>query len=130
MAGTPNTGAAFMTNGTGWFRQGGFPNKDDFFSHGGLSGLDLYVLIRRMTDRPASWRKPTPKQMEKLGAEAVRKAASRAAAPDPELPAEYWDAVLRDPQFCLVLECLTYRVMGQPLISRIELTVGIYRAFS
>jgi hypothetical protein len=26
-----------------------------------------------MTDRPASWRMPTPKQMEKLAAEAARK---------------------------------------------------------
>jgi hypothetical protein len=40
---------------------------------------------------------PTPKQMEKLAAEAVRKAASPAAAPDPALPAEYWDAILKDP---------------------------------
>lgn len=39
---------------------------------------------------------PTPKQMEKLAAEAIRKAASPAAALDPALPAEYWDAVLQD----------------------------------
>ena len=41
---------------------------------------------------------PTPKQMEKLAAEAVRKAASHGAAPDPATPAEYWDAILNDPR--------------------------------
>jgi len=41
---------------------------------------------------------PTPKQMEKLAAEAVRKAASSAAALDAALPAEYWDSVLKDPR--------------------------------
>jgi hypothetical protein len=40
---------------------------------------------------------PTPKQMEKLAAEAVRKLPSPAAAPDAALPAEYWDSVLKDP---------------------------------
>src|ERR1700716_217690 len=51
-----------------------------------------------MTDRPASWRMPTPKQMEKLAAEAVRKPAPSAAAPDAPLPAEYWESVLQDPR--------------------------------
>jgi hypothetical protein len=51
-----------------------------------------------MTDRPASWRIPTPRQMEKLAAEAVRKPAVPAAAPDEALPAEYWDSLLRDPR--------------------------------
>jgi hypothetical protein len=51
-----------------------------------------------MTDRPASWRMPTPKQMEKLAAEAVRESPLPAAAPDAPLPAEYWDALLRDPR--------------------------------
>ena len=51
-----------------------------------------------MTDRPASWRKPTPKQMEKLAAEAVRKSANPAAAPEAPLPLEYWDSVLKDPR--------------------------------
>jgi hypothetical protein len=51
-----------------------------------------------MTDRPASWRMPTPKQMEKLASEAVRKAASPAAAPDAPLSVEYWDSVLKDPR--------------------------------
>ena len=40
---------------------------------------------------------PTPKQMEKLASEVVRKVAT-AAAPDAPLPAEYWDSVLKDPR--------------------------------
>ena len=51
-----------------------------------------------MTDRPASWRMPTPKQMEKLAAEAARRPANAAAALEAPLPAEYWDSVLKDPQ--------------------------------
>ena len=50
---------------------------------------------------------PTPKQMEKLAAAVVRKSATTAAAQDPALPVEYWDALLNDPraaapgsQFC------------------------------
>jgi hypothetical protein len=39
-----------------------------------------------MTDRPASWRMPTPNQMEKLAAEAVRRPAVPAAAPNEALP--------------------------------------------
>lgn len=41
---------------------------------------------------------PTPKQMEKLAAEAVRKRATPAAASEEPLPPEYWDSVLRDPR--------------------------------
>src|SRR3954462_8315255 len=48
-----------------------------------------------MTDRPASWRMPTPKQMEKLAAEAARRPGPSAAAPDAPLPAE---SVLKDPR--------------------------------
>ncbi|MBR1150476.1 hypothetical protein [Bradyrhizobium sp. JYMT SZCCT0428] len=51
-----------------------------------------------MIDRPASWPMPTPKQMEKLAAEAVRIAASHGAAPDLATPAQYWDATLKDPR--------------------------------
>jgi hypothetical protein len=51
-----------------------------------------------MTDRPASWRMPTPKQMEKLAAEAARRPAIPVVAPDDPLPAEYWDSILRDPR--------------------------------
>jgi hypothetical protein len=41
---------------------------------------------------------PTPKQMEKLAAEAARKRSLAAAAPDAPLPAEYWESVLKDPR--------------------------------
>jgi hypothetical protein len=41
---------------------------------------------------------PTPKQMEKLAAEAVRSRAPSAAAPDAPLPVEYWESVLKDPR--------------------------------
>jgi hypothetical protein len=51
-----------------------------------------------MTDRPASWRMPTRKQMEKLAAEAVRSRAPSTVAPDAPLPAEYWESVLKDPR--------------------------------
>jgi hypothetical protein len=51
-----------------------------------------------MTDRPASWRMPTPKQMEKLAAEAVRRPGASTAAPESPLPAEYWESVLKDPR--------------------------------
>lgn len=40
---------------------------------------------------------PTPKQMEKLAAEAARPAPP-AAAPDAPLPAKYWESVLKDPR--------------------------------
>lgn len=51
-----------------------------------------------MTDRPASWRMPTPKQMEKLAAEAARRPAAPSGAPDAPLPAEYWESVLKNPR--------------------------------
>jgi hypothetical protein len=51
-----------------------------------------------MTDRPASWRMPTPKQMEKLAAEASRESGVPAGAPEDPLPAEYWQSVLQDPR--------------------------------
>ena len=41
---------------------------------------------------------PTPKQMEKLAAEAARKFENPANAPDAALPAEYWGALLEDPR--------------------------------
>ena len=41
---------------------------------------------------------PTPKEMEKLAAEADRQAANPSAAPDAPLPPEYWDSVLKDPR--------------------------------
>jgi hypothetical protein len=41
---------------------------------------------------------PTPKQMEKLAAEAARRPTNAAAAPEAPLPAEYWDSILQDPR--------------------------------
>ena len=41
---------------------------------------------------------PTPKQMEELAAEAARRPAPPATAPDAPLPAEYWESVLKDPR--------------------------------
>jgi hypothetical protein len=50
-----------------------------------------------MTDHPASWRMPTPTQMEKMAATVDRKAPSaRGLAPDEDLPPEYWQALLDD----------------------------------
>jgi hypothetical protein len=51
-----------------------------------------------MTDRPASWRMPTPKQMEKMAATVGREPRrTPSLAPDDPMPPEYWDAVLKDP---------------------------------
>ena len=52
-----------------------------------------------MIDRPASWRMPTPKQMEKMTA-AVRRSRLPAPglAPNDDLPPEYWQALLDDPR--------------------------------
>ena len=41
---------------------------------------------------------PNQKQMEKLADEAARRSANSATGPDSPLPAEYWDALLRDPR--------------------------------
>lgn len=41
---------------------------------------------------------PTPKQMEKLAADAARRPVPAVAAPDAPLPAEYWESVLKDPR--------------------------------
>lgn len=52
-----------------------------------------------MTDRPASWRMPSPKQMQQMAAAIGRKApAACGSSPDEELPAEYWQALLEDPR--------------------------------
>ena len=48
-----------------------------------------------MTDRPASWRMPSIKQMEKMAAAPGRKApVAPGLAPDDDLPPEYWQALL------------------------------------
>jgi hypothetical protein len=52
---------------------------------------------RRMTDRPASWRMPTPKQMDKWAAAVGREPPlTPSLGPGDTMPPEYWDAVLRD----------------------------------
>ena len=50
-------------------------------------------------ERPASWRMPSPKQMEKLAREAPRQPNREKPDPGPgdPLPEELWDAVLADP---------------------------------
>jgi hypothetical protein len=68
-----------------------------------LNGLDFcssYVLIENMSDRPASWRMPTPEQMEKLAAKPDRhpKPAGPTPGPGDDLPDAYWDSIVRDPR--------------------------------
>ena len=41
---------------------------------------------------------PTPKQMEKLAADAARRSAPSGTGPDAPLPTEYWESVLKDPR--------------------------------
>lgn len=41
---------------------------------------------------------PTPKQMEKLAAEAARRPSPSTAVPEAPLSAEYWESVLKDPR--------------------------------
>jgi hypothetical protein len=49
-----------------------------------------------MTDRPASWRMPTVKQMEKLAAGRGNVPPTRTPDPGDEMPPEYWQAVLAE----------------------------------
>jgi hypothetical protein len=53
-----------------------------------------------MYDRPASWRTPNPKQMEKLARERARDKSPPESnpAPDESPPPEWWDSVLSDPR--------------------------------
>ena len=72
-------------------------------SKSAAKGLDIcsfFVLISVMSDRPASWRMPSPQQMEKLAAKAVRKASEGqpTGVDATAMPAEYWDAELNDPR--------------------------------
>ena len=65
-----------------------------------IFGLDFLFLLcsnASMSDRPASWRMPGAKQMEKPPPEAAGSIPlARAFGPGDDLPTEYWDAVLRD----------------------------------
>src|SRR5271154_5367376 len=52
------------------------------------------------SDRPASWRTPSSKQMEKMAASAAVGTNGRLSptvGPAEQMPPEYWDAVLREP---------------------------------
>nr|WP_225173160.1 hypothetical protein [Bradyrhizobium sp. BRP19] len=47
-----------------------------------------------MSDRPASWRMPTPKQMEKLSrSRGNQPAEARPLRPQDDMPEEYWRAL-------------------------------------
>jgi len=62
----------------------------------------FYICSNRgMTDRPAGWRMPDQKQIEKMAARSSTGAVSfhaRPLAPNDELPPEYWQALLDDPR--------------------------------
>jgi hypothetical protein len=51
-------------------------------------------------ERPASWRMPSPKEMEKLAREAARQPDHEEPDPGPgdHMPEKLWDAVLADPR--------------------------------
>ena len=67
--------------------------SDDFWTR----LLFLLCSNASMSDRPASWRLPSAKQMEKPPPEAAGSIPlARAFGPSDDLPIEYWDAVLRD----------------------------------
>jgi hypothetical protein len=55
------------------------------------------MFLYAMSDRPASWRMPNPKQMEKLAADASRITLAEPEAGS-EMPEEYWQAVFADPR--------------------------------
>jgi len=75
-----------------------------------------------MTDRPANWRMPTPKQMEKLAnASVVRGNVPPVRTPGPgdEMPPEYWQAILDDASADRVTPGLRSGRSGWPTFSGI-----------
>ncbi|OSI65182.1 hypothetical protein BSZ21_21880 [Bradyrhizobium canariense] len=82
-----------------------------------------------MTDRPASWRMPTPKQMDKMAAAAARSApATGRLAPEQDLPPEYWQAVLEDPRAAASpTRCASGRTLRLSRIPQHILRVGCRR---
>lgn len=53
--------------------------------------------LRLMRNRPASWRMPTPKQMERMAVVVSKNVPTKPGlAPDDDTPQEYWQAVLDD----------------------------------
>ena len=72
-------------------------NRSGLFTHR-RPRLKVHVaFLCAMSDRPASWRMPNPKQMEKLAADASRITLSEPEAGS-EMPEEYWQAVFADPR--------------------------------
>jgi hypothetical protein len=83
------------------FRRHQLPLIQNFSNFRPSADLTLPFMLcsnSRMTDRPASWRTPALKQIEKLAVEASRKPALPAEAPGEPLPPEYWQSVLQDPR--------------------------------
>ena len=77
------------------------PSTGSFFRISDLGGSTRMFLIcsnASMTDRPASWRMPTPGQMEKLAAVGREPRTTRAPGPADEMPPEYWESLLNDPR--------------------------------
>jgi hypothetical protein len=57
----------------------------------------FYLVV--VNDRPASWRMPNLKQMERLARERDHMVAETSTpVPDQPLPIEWWDSVLADPR--------------------------------
>jgi hypothetical protein len=83
------------TNGEPWFRHSGAARGMIFriFHFRRTRHLFLLCSNRDMTDRPASWRMPTRKQMEKAQA-----APHPAPTPATPLSDEDWDSLLKDPR--------------------------------
>ncbi|PSO26472.1 hypothetical protein [Bradyrhizobium sp. MOS002] len=70
-----------------------------------------------MTDRPASWRMPTRKQMDRIASAGGRRAApARGLAPEDDLPPEYWQALLGDAR--------VHRNSSSPRPSECQLRLG------
>jgi hypothetical protein len=65
-----------------------------------LAACHLFLLCSNsdMNDHPASWRMPTPAQMQKMATGRSRTSRVDDSSADEALPKEYWDAVLRDPR--------------------------------
>jgi hypothetical protein len=78
-------------------KEGGNPADEPRFQPERLDFCSLYVLHTVMKDHPASWRMPTPKQMDKMAADASRRAATEPRQTSADMPEEYRSAVLQDP---------------------------------
>jgi hypothetical protein len=99
--------------GPGNARKAARPHRFAIRADNRLNFCSLYVLLVDMKDHPASWRMPTPKQMDKLAIEAIRRkpAADSAGMDAADMPPEYGKAVLSDP-------CADARPIGVPIQQR------------